>query len=233
MNNENYITIQGWMRNEFDLKGNELLVYALIYGFSQDGESKYTGSVGYIADWIGSSRQTVHNVLRSLTDKGLIYKDEQVLNGVKFCQYTTVVKGQLLQGVKKFDRGVSKNLTRGCQKILHNNIADNDNIKNINKIPPSLEEVRSYCEQRNNGIDAEAFIDYYAQQGWKLANGNPMKDWQASVRTWEKRNKAKPPQKYAQPEPPKYKQFEPEPEIDTCGMPDEMRTKYEGYINGL
>ena len=48
MKNENYIVIQGWMRNELNLKGNELIVYALIYGFSQDEESEFTGSVAYI-----------------------------------------------------------------------------------------------------------------------------------------------------------------------------------------
>ena len=50
---------------------------------------------------------------------------------------------------------------------------------------PSVEEVRAYCDSRNNGIDAEAFCDFYESKGWKVGN-TPMKDWQASVRTWEK-----------------------------------------------
>ena len=47
-----YINIQAFMRNDLNLKGNELLVYAIIYGFSQDEETKFTGSSTYIADWI-------------------------------------------------------------------------------------------------------------------------------------------------------------------------------------
>lgn len=213
MNNDNYITIQGWMRNELKLKGNELLVYALIYGFSQDGETRFTGSIGYIADWIGSTKQTVHNVLRSLINKGYLTKTEEVVNGVKFCKYVAV-----LPVVKNFDGGWSKNLTEGSQKFLPNNINDNIDKHNIDKRHPSVDDVKRYCEERNNGIDPEAFIDYYAQQGWKLANGNPMKDWKAAVRTWERRNKPKDNIK-----PKRYKEFEPEQEVDCVEMPDEIR----------
>lgn len=54
---------------------------------------------------------------------------------------------------------------------------------------PTLEQVAAYCAERNNGIDPEAFVDFYARQGWKLSNGRPMVDWKAAVRTWEKRRK--------------------------------------------
>ena len=57
--------------------------------------------------------------------------------------------------------------------------------------PPSVDEVAAYCFERNNGIDAQHFVDYYAQQKWKLSNGNPMADWKAAVRTWESRDRKK------------------------------------------
>lgn len=50
---------------------------------------------------------------------------------------------------------------------------------------PSVDEVRAYCSERNNGVDPEAFCDFYESKGWKVGN-TPMKDWQAAVRTWEK-----------------------------------------------
>ena len=53
---------------------------------------------------------------------------------------------------------------------------------------PTVEEVREYCESRDNGIDAEAFIDYYEANGWKVGR-NSMKDWKATVRTWERKEK--------------------------------------------
>lgn len=59
--------------------------------------------------------------------------------------------------------------------------------------PPSVEEVRSYCQQRGNNIDPETFIDYYASRGWMVGK-NKMKDWKAAVRNWERRQKAEEPQ---------------------------------------
>lgn len=55
--------------------------------------------------------------------------------------------------------------------------------------PPTVEEVKAYCEKRGNGIDAEQFVDFYASKGWKVGNA-PMKDWKAAVRTWEKRDRS-------------------------------------------
>lgn len=70
----NFIAIQGWMRTKLNLKGNELLIYALIYGFSQDGQSRFTGSRKYIADWCGCSLDTVDRSISSLVSKGLLAK---------------------------------------------------------------------------------------------------------------------------------------------------------------
>lgn len=58
-------------------------------------------------------------------------------------------------------------------------------IKHI--IPPTLEYVSEYCKERKNGIDPEVFIDWNASKGWMIGK-DKMKDWQAAVRTWEKRN---------------------------------------------
>ena len=52
--------------------------------------------------------------------------------------------------------------------------------------PPTIEEVKAYCEERKNGVDPQAFVDFYTAKGWKVGK-DPMKDWQAAVRTWERR----------------------------------------------
>lgn len=52
--------------------------------------------------------------------------------------------------------------------------------------PPTVEEVRAYCQERGNSIDPEAFVAFYRSKGWKVGS-NPMKDWRAAVITWEKR----------------------------------------------
>lgn len=55
-------------------------------------------------------------------------------------------------------------------------------------VKPSVDEVKAYCEERNNGIDAEAFIDFYESKGWKIGKDS-MKDWKAAVRNWERSKK--------------------------------------------
>ena len=50
---------------------------------------------------------------------------------------------------------------------------------------PTVEEVRAYCAERHNAVDPERFVDYYESNGWHVGK-NPMKDWQAAVRTWER-----------------------------------------------
>lgn len=53
--------------------------------------------------------------------------------------------------------------------------------------PPTEEEVAQYCRERNNGVDASSFVNFYASKGWVVGK-SPMKDWKAAVRTWERRD---------------------------------------------
>ena len=63
-----------------------------------------------------------------------------------------------------------------------------DNIEPTKRFKkPTIEEIQAYCDERNNGIDAERFYDYYESKGWKVGKA-PMKDWKASIRTWERNN---------------------------------------------
>lgn len=150
--NENYIQISGWMINELDLKGNELLVYALIHGFCQDGKSVFKGSLNYIMSWLNISKPTCIACIQSLIDKGMVVKTIIYnKNSVAGCEYYTkksrciesetqkipqnVEKGgkEFLppqsekepEGGKEFLPGWSKNFTRGGKEILPNNTNDN------------------------------------------------------------------------------------------------------------
>ena len=73
----------------------------------------------------------------------------------------------------------------------NNNISKDILLKEKKKfIKPSLEEVQQYCDERNNNIDAQYFIDYYESNGWKVGKSS-MKDWKACVRNWERNDKKK------------------------------------------
>ena len=182
------MTIQGWMVTDLQLKGNELLVYAIIYGFSQADNQVFNGSLQYLADWTSTSKQTVITSLKSLIEKGYITKTEKNVNGVKFCEYYS----NILNGVvKKIEQGYSNNLNEGSQNFLPNNISDNntDTNKYNNRFKrPTLEEVQAYCKERNNNVDAKAFYDYYNEGDWKDAKGKPVRNWKQKVITWERKD---------------------------------------------
>ena len=79
--------------------------------------------------------------------------------------------------------------SQGVQSTLNNKDKDKDIVKVKAKVKrfakPTIEEVADYCNERQNDVDAEKFYDYYSSNGWKVGK-NAMKDWKASVRTWEK-----------------------------------------------
>ena len=81
----------------------------------------------------------------------------------------------------------------GIPSIGKDSIGKDSIDKSKRFVPPTVEEVRAYCQERKNGIDPETFVDFYSSKGWKVGN-NPMKDWKACVRTWEKRHKNDKPQ---------------------------------------
>ena len=82
-------------------------------------------------------------------------------------------------------------------KNINININKKDNVKENNLTvvkekrqrfsPPTVDEVKAYCRERQNKVDPQRFVDFYAAKGWKVGN-TPMKDWKAAVRTWEQRD---------------------------------------------
>ena len=89
MKNNNYITITGWMVNELSLSGNDLICYAIIYGFSQD-DNYWEGSQSYLSEWLGVSKRATVEILKRLVSDGHIVKQEYEVNKVKFCKYKAV-----------------------------------------------------------------------------------------------------------------------------------------------
>ncbi len=156
-----YYTVQAWMVNDLGLRDKELLAFAIIYGFSQDGNSEFSGSARYLAEWIGCSRPTIMKVLKSLTEKKLLIKRDVYQNGVCFCTYRAVLDWkESLQGVKEFDipckkieQGDVKNLDIPCKDSLQNNTRDIDRNISIDEKtssavvpasdPPNEEEEKS------------------------------------------------------------------------------------------
>ena len=183
MASRGFITIPDWM-HDLDLDVYETIILATIFGFSQDGDSRFSGSQNYLARKAKCSRRKVVNCLENLLSKGFIEKFDVNVRGIHLCEYTFKASAFDAQGVHQ--------VHRGCECDAHNNIDDNIDIntlsikKNTKFQKPSIEEIRLYCQERNNSVDPEKFFNFYESKGW-LVGKSPMKDWKAAVRTWEQR----------------------------------------------
>ena len=93
---------------------------------------------------------------------------------------------------------ITKTITETITKTDNNNIytSSNEEVSRARKrfVPPTIGEIRDYCNENGYRIDADAFIDHYQSVGWKVGN-KPMKDWKAAVRTWARRDREKMPKK--------------------------------------
>lgn len=88
---DNYFAVQGWMVTELKLKGNALMLYAIIYGFSQTTNTAFTGSVDYLCEWLGGvSRPTVINTLDNLVKQGLLTKSSTTKGALIYNSYTAL-----------------------------------------------------------------------------------------------------------------------------------------------
>ena len=126
----NTVVIQGWMVSELKLKGNELLVFAIIHNISQDGESSFYGSLEYLARWCNSTKQGIIKNLNSLVSKDYIHKIES--NNGKPNRYSTKFNGA---GIKQSLTGIKQSLTVPLNKVectIKQSLPNNINILNVN-----------------------------------------------------------------------------------------------------
>ena len=130
----------------------------------------------------------MHNYIQADRYRPTDYVEEKSMLGIKSNKAYTL-------DVSKMDTECIQNGYIGKDSIGKVSI-DKDSIdkdskgKNNTFVPPSVDEVRDYCFERNNSVDPEEFVDFYTSKGW-LIGKNKMKDWKAAVRTWERSSKTK------------------------------------------
>jgi len=117
MNNKGYFVVHEWMVTDLGLKGTELLVYAIIYGFTQIEEQKFYGSRRYLSNFIGASISSIQRSLDYLVEKGYLIKsvEDIPVNGVRMVSYRANLDPQYQN-----ESGV---------KMTHNNTIDSIGIK--------------------------------------------------------------------------------------------------------
>lgn len=142
-------------------------------------------------------------------DNGVIViKHWRMANALRKDRYTPTAFKEELARLELKPNGSYTFLDDGCQLVasclpqnrIDKNRIDKDRLDKYNKresvrgekanrfVPPDVNQVQEYCDSRNNGIDAQTFVDFYTSKGWMVGK-NKMKDWKAAVRTWERNDK--------------------------------------------
>lgn len=188
-----------WLSEELTIQEKILLVEI----DSLDNDTGCYATNQYFSDFFGISKTRISIIINKLIEKGylksnIIYKEgtKQILNRVlNICRppYPTKVKEGYITKVKD---PIQQKLK---ENNIYNNTDKNNTMNNKEKIykkeifqKPTVDEISRYCIERKNKVDAERFYDFYQSKGWKVGK-EPMKDWKACVRTWEKNNKDKQP----------------------------------------
>lgn len=146
-------------------------------------------SVSFLCKRWDKSNKTIVNFLHLLEQEGMIsrkvvHRQTPILTICNYERYQdngdTILHTQVHTQV---------------HSIVHTNIRNKEikEKKDINKliskknfIPPDVADVEAYCNERNNTVDPQGFVDFYTSKNWMIGK-NKMKDWRAAVRTWEKR----------------------------------------------
>lgn len=203
---DNHVTIDGWMINELELSGSELIVYGLIWGFSQTENQWCTASQAYIARWANISTRGLRKILDKLEEKGLLIKETTTCKKGLESKYRAIRPSEEDQESDRNKvpiRPEQSSYPDGnkvpirWEQSSYNNIEDNidNNIADIKENKkrksepfkkPTLEEIRAYIQERNSPIDPEGFYAYYESVGW-LVGKKPMKNWKMAIVTWEKK----------------------------------------------
>ena len=128
----------------------------------------------------------------------IVIKHWRMANALRKDRYTPTVWQKEFSMLRLKDNGsytlgddgcqmVANRLPDGCPNISKDKLSKDNSIVSDRKrfTAPTIEDVKAYCKERGNRVDPERFIDYYTSNGWKVGK-NPMKDWKAAVRTWER-----------------------------------------------
>lgn len=153
----------------------------------------------YFANLYGVTKKTVSRYVSELVDCGYITNELFYADGTKEVEKRIIT-------LKKDTYGqnclypMDKNVHTPMDKNVQDNNTNNNNTNNKKEkykkekvvsegkiIPPSLDMVTAYCNERGNGINPQAFINFYESKGWMVGK-NKMKNWKSAIGTWETNN---------------------------------------------
>lgn len=194
-------SIHGWMVREYNLTGNELMAFGLVFSLSQGKAGRYTGGIPFMSEFFGWASNTCRKHLRALVERGLVLEYRGDLDGVPFCHYS--VPDSIMENHPSKNEGYPQEIGvypanfEGCTpQNLHpdtlQNLKVNDKEEN-NKYKttiPTIAEVTAYAKEQGFA-DPEGFADYYVryqtENGWMTGKGKnrkPIDNWKLNVIAW-------------------------------------------------
>lgn len=176
-----YFVIQSWMVTELQLSGNELLLYAVIYGFSRDGKSRYYGGTDYLCKRTGCSRRSVLENLKKLTEKGLLNKSSEIRKNVVYTAYEVVQNPHQCEKCTSAEiaQEVVQNPRRGSAESAPNN---KDIYKKDNKDKPPIVPHVEKQDKKNK----QAYPDEF-EQAFSLYPKRPGANKPSAFKAWKAR----------------------------------------------
>lgn len=172
-----------------------------------------------LAERWGWSRHKTRDFLQLLvSEKMLTLHGTTRGTTVTIEKYATYQDFPTTEGTAEGQQKDNGRTSKGTQTTM---ITMNNNVNKKGSVPPALDEIQSYCRERNNNVNAQKFFDYYTANGWMVGK-NKMKDWKAAVRNWESKDGFKAPKK-----------VEEEENIDAVPMPEEVAKLMKGVFKSL
>lgn len=190
--------IHDFMTEQLHLKGTELLLYALVYNFSQDGNGCFYGSNDYAAQKVGCTRVNVNEKLARLVEAGLLSRANGHHNGRPTIDYVAIVPDACQESLqcKESLHQQSTKLTAQCEKSLHNNQSDslNDNQNHIHTTRAQEKKLQIAEFVSMTEAEYQKLLDEYGQKdadalvsildNYKGSSGKRYKSDYRAIKSW-------------------------------------------------
>lgn len=192
-------TIHDFMTERLQLKGTELLLYALVYNFSQDGNGCFYGTAEYAAKKVNCTRRSIVSTFASLVEAGLLSKSSGHHNGRQTIDYVAIVPEAcaISSQCENFSQQVCENITEGVKKSHTDNISDNlnDNQNTVTTSRAKKVELIQYAEFVSMTADEyQKLIDEFGKEdadalvaildNYKGSSGKKYKSDYRAIRSW-------------------------------------------------
>lgn len=194
-NKSYYAVIPATVRYDERLKLLSRMLYGEITALSNEKGYCWANNK-YFATLYKVSIRTITDCIKQLIDCGyitsqIIYKENSKEVEQRILKLANTPR-------RNFQEGIEEKQYTPLEENFQDNITSINNTFNIRETkkkksftPPTLEEVKAYCEERKNNVDYKYFYDYYSSGNWKDKKGDPVKNWKQRIITWERNNQNK------------------------------------------